>query len=194
MTWYDRNWKNRWQERIPNQKKCVQNWREHILRSKKYNSDENSGVQKVWNWFNCRILQNSEWISQPRKAVAVWYSSPFPPQCWTRLEPWKSLTPHTEWSLTTWCFFSKEWGILQENKYNIFFHLMLEAWIHNEEVQDEAMPQWRLAEICLFSFQLHLSSWVMEVDHQTPPQNHCHMVKKFSWESALIVYAAKLLP
>jgi hypothetical protein len=33
---------------------------------KKNNSDENSEVQKVWNWINCEILQNSEWISQPR--------------------------------------------------------------------------------------------------------------------------------
>ncbi len=43
------NWKNRWRERIPNQKKRVQNWREHILRLEKYNSNENSGVQKVRN-------------------------------------------------------------------------------------------------------------------------------------------------
>jgi hypothetical protein len=45
--------------------KCVQNWWEHILRSEKYNFDENSGVQKVQNWINCRNPRNSEWTSQP---------------------------------------------------------------------------------------------------------------------------------
>ncbi len=40
------NRKNQWRERIPNQRKRVQNWREHILRSEKENSDENSRVQR----------------------------------------------------------------------------------------------------------------------------------------------------
>ncbi len=62
------NWKNWWQERIPNRMKCVQNWREHILRSEKENSDENSWVQKVRNWINREILRNSEWISRPSLA------------------------------------------------------------------------------------------------------------------------------
>jgi hypothetical protein len=61
------NWKNRWQESTPNQRKRVQNWQEYILWSEKQNSNENSGVQKVRNQINCRIPQNSERISQPRR-------------------------------------------------------------------------------------------------------------------------------
>jgi hypothetical protein len=59
------NRKNQLQERIRNWRKCVQNWREHILLSEKQNSDENSGVQKVRNRINCGIPWNSKRISQP---------------------------------------------------------------------------------------------------------------------------------
>ncbi len=38
-------------------------------------------------------------------------------------------------------FFSKRRGILQEHKNNILLDLMLEARIHNEEVQGEDMHQ-----------------------------------------------------
>ncbi len=38
-------------------------------------------------------------------------------------------------------FFSKERGILKEDKNNILLDSMFEAWIHNEEVQGEAMHQ-----------------------------------------------------
>ncbi len=62
-SWNRKNW---WQERIPNRRKRVQNWREHILRSGKWNSDKNSGVKKVRNRINCGIPWNSERISQPR--------------------------------------------------------------------------------------------------------------------------------
>ncbi len=54
------NRKNQWQERIPNQRECVQNWREHILRSEKQNFGENSGVQKVRNRNNRGITRNSK--------------------------------------------------------------------------------------------------------------------------------------
>ncbi len=77
------NRKNRWRERIPNQRKRVQNWREHILRSEKSNSNENSGVQKVrnrinfptkcWGW---QPTQTSSWIHiRHMKSVwAHWYA------------------------------------------------------------------------------------------------------------------------
>ncbi len=42
--WNRKNW---WQERIPNQRECVANWWEQILRLKKLNSNENSGVENV---------------------------------------------------------------------------------------------------------------------------------------------------
>ncbi len=67
------NLKNRWQERILNQRKRAQNWREHILRSEKWNPDENSGVQKVRNRINRGIPQNSERISQPSLGGGVFY-------------------------------------------------------------------------------------------------------------------------
>jgi hypothetical protein len=53
------------QEKILNQRERVPNWQEHILQSEKYNSGENSGVQKVQNQNNHRIPWNFEWISQP---------------------------------------------------------------------------------------------------------------------------------
>ncbi len=43
---------------------CYKFARTHFrIRTKK--SNENSGIQKVWNWKNCGILQNSKRISQP---------------------------------------------------------------------------------------------------------------------------------
>ena len=68
---------------------------------------------------------------------------------------------------------------MQEDKNNILLHSMLEAWINNVEVQDKATPQQRLAEVRQFSFQLHQSSWVMEVDHQNPHQNSCKSIFNF---------------
>ncbi len=59
------NWKNRWRERIPSQKKmCSELAGTHFTIGLK-KSDENSGVQKVRNWINCKIPRNSEQISQP---------------------------------------------------------------------------------------------------------------------------------
>ncbi len=69
-----------WQERFPiheigringgrrfePEETCSELAEKHILRWEKLNSDENSGVQKVWNWINFGIQRNSEWISQPR--------------------------------------------------------------------------------------------------------------------------------
>ncbi len=60
------NWKNQWLERILNWREGAMNWREQILQSEKLNSDESSRVQQVPNQNNCRILGNSEQISQPR--------------------------------------------------------------------------------------------------------------------------------
>jgi hypothetical protein len=52
--------------------------------------------------------------------------------------------------------------------------------------------------ICFLQFNTvvnvsHLSSWMMEVDHQTPPPNH-HMVKIYSWELLMTEYTILLLP
>ncbi len=63
------NWKNWWQESIPKQWERVPNWQEQVLRQKKRNFDQNSGGEKVPNWINRGILQNSKWISQPSLQV-----------------------------------------------------------------------------------------------------------------------------
>ncbi len=62
------NQKNQWQERIPNSKPvgtCSKLAGTHFTIGK-IKFDENYGVQKVRNWNNRGIAQNSEGISQPR--------------------------------------------------------------------------------------------------------------------------------
>ncbi len=70
------NWKNWWLERIPNWREGVTNWQEQILRLEKWNSYENSRVQKVHNQNNCRIPRNSKQISQPREAGVLRHEAP----------------------------------------------------------------------------------------------------------------------
>ncbi len=65
------NWKNRWRERIPNRKKTCSELAGTHFTIGKINFNENSGVQKVWNWINRRIPRNSKRISQPSQEWLV---------------------------------------------------------------------------------------------------------------------------
>ncbi len=83
-------------------------------------------------------------------------------------------------------FSSKEKDMLQEHKNNIHFSPMLDTWTHNEEFLDAAKLQTKFSKSHLFSFQLLLYLWVLEVNNQIPHQSD-HIVKMFSVEYELDV-------
>ncbi len=68
------NWENQWRERIPDWWEHIPNRREQILRLEKWNSDENSGVEKAQNRNNRRIPKNSEWNFQTKQLCTTLYN------------------------------------------------------------------------------------------------------------------------